>query len=107
MPTVYQVVFLRFHCEGNVVMIAPVVHFEIIGTNPTGLRFFYKELFGWTGELSETSDVISDEGQYSFIEPIPVPGGAGIAGGIGGGPTRVPKVLFYVGVQMWMQRARR
>jgi len=89
-------------------MIAPVVHFEIIGTNPTGLRVFYKELFGWTGELSETSDVISDEGQYSFIEPIPVPGGGGIAGGIGGGPTRAPrKSCSMLASQMWMLRSRR
>ena len=79
-------------------MPAPVVHFEIIGTDPGSLRAFYRDLFGWDGETSPTSDLISDAGQYVFINPIAVPGGNGIAGGIGGGPERAPKLLFYVAV---------
>ncbi len=79
-------------------MPAPVVHFEIIGKEPDRLRRFYSALFGWEGEISQTSDQISDDGQYTFINPIPVPGAPGLAGGIGGGPGFAPNVLFYVAV---------
>jgi uncharacterized protein len=79
-------------------MSAPVVHFEIIGKDPDRLRRFYNALFGWDGEISPTADEISDAGQYTFIDPIPVPGAPGPAGGIGGGPDFAPNILFYVAV---------
>lgn len=79
-------------------MPAPVVHFEIIGKDPGRLRRFYNALFGWDGEISTTSDLVSDAGQYAFIDPIPVPGAPGPAGGIGGGPDFAPSSLFYVAV---------
>ena len=80
------------------VMPAPVVHFEIIGKDPDRLRYFYNALFGWDGEISPTSDLVSDAGQYTFIDPLPVPGAPGLAGGIGGGPAFAPNILFYVAV---------
>ena len=79
-------------------MSAPVVHFEIIGKDPVRLRRFYSALFGWDGEISPTSDLVSDAGQYVFINPIPVPDAPGPAGGIGGGPAFAPQVVVYVGV---------
>jgi uncharacterized protein len=79
-------------------MSAPVVHFEIIGKDPVRLRRFYKALFCWDGEISPTSNLVSDAGQYTFIDPLPVPGAPGPAGGIGGGPNFAPSVLFYVAV---------
>jgi predicted enzyme related to lactoylglutathione lyase len=79
-------------------MSAPVVHFEIIGKDPDRLRRFYKALFGWDGEISPTSDLVSDAGQYTFIDPLPVPGAPGPAGGIGGGRNFAPNILFYVAV---------
>jgi predicted enzyme related to lactoylglutathione lyase len=33
----------------------PVVHFEIIGANPAGLRDYYAELFGWTYDVGDAS----------------------------------------------------
>lgn len=75
------------------VMGRPVVHFEIIGRHPAGLRRYYGELFGWTFETGDAShDEVSEPGQYGFID------GAGINGGIGGGDAHTAKVLFYVGV---------
>ena len=79
-------------------MTAPVVHFEIIGSDPERLNRFYRELFGWDGAVSPTSNLISDEGTYRFIEPIAVPGALGVAGGIGGGPKHKPHLLIYVWV---------
>jgi predicted enzyme related to lactoylglutathione lyase len=94
----------------------PVVHFEIIGADAPALREFYGALFGWRFDTtSPVAPEISDPGQYGFIDPPAAdaaavapaddPGGGtdaprscGIAGGVGGGPGRVPHALFYVGV---------
>jgi predicted enzyme related to lactoylglutathione lyase len=70
-----------------------VVHFEIIGSDPTRLRGYYGELFGWAFETGgPVAQAVSAEGDYGFtaLEPIP--------GGIGGGPGYPPHVVFYVGV---------
>jgi uncharacterized protein len=71
----------------------PVVHFEIIGTDPGALRGYYGELFGWEfatgGPVAES---VSDAGNYGFT------GGDTIPGGIGGGAGYHPHTIFYVGV---------
>ncbi|WP_066359844.1 VOC family protein [Herbidospora mongoliensis] len=73
----------------------PVVHFEIIGTDPAKLREYYRELFGWEFQLGDTvSRNISEPGMYGFINAATT----GLNGGIGGGPGHRPSVLFYVGV---------
>lgn len=73
----------------------PVVHFEIIGTDPAKLRDFYGELFGWEFDTSgAVAPSVSQAGEYGFTEP----GGDPIPGGIGGGPGYRPHVVFYVGV---------
>jgi predicted enzyme related to lactoylglutathione lyase len=72
-----------------------VVHFEIIGTTPARLREYYGELFGWSFDVGDTvSGEVSEPGEYGFV-PDSV---AGLNGGIGGGPSLQPKLLFYVGV---------
>jgi predicted enzyme related to lactoylglutathione lyase len=77
-------------------MAHPVVHFEVIGTDPAALRAFYGELFGWEFDTSGSiAPSISDPGEYGFV---PAAGGAGIPGGVGGGPAYRPHVIFYVGV---------
>ena len=75
----------------------PVVHFEIIGSDPGSLRSYYGELFGWEYDTSgSVSEKVSQPGNYGFVEP---PGDAGgIPGGIGGGPGYENRVIFYVGV---------
>ena len=77
-------------------MAQPVVHFEIIGTDPQQLRSYYGELFGWefdtTGGVAEE---VSAAGNYGFVQN---PDGAGIPGGVGGGAGYTARVLFYVGV---------
>jgi len=74
----------------------PVVHFEIIGSDPERLRHYYGELFGWefdtTGGVAES---VSEAGNYGFVQN---PDGAGIPGGVGGGVSYPGRVLFYVGV---------
>ena len=71
----------------------PVVHFEIIGTDPATLRGYYGELFGWEfatgGPVSES---VSEAGNYGFTEGDTIPGG------VGGGAGYQPHVIFYVGV---------
>ena len=74
-------------------MTHPVVHFEIIGTDPGALRGYYAELFGWefaTG--GPVAPEVSAAGDYGFTE------GPTIPGGVGGGPGYHPHVVFYVGV---------
>jgi uncharacterized protein len=80
-------------------MSQPVVHFEIIGSDPNRLREYYRELFGWVfDENAPVAPQISEAGQYGFIETMKTPGGVGIPGGIGGGSGYAPQALFYVGV---------
>ena len=87
--------FMNF--EGDE-MSNPVVHFEIIGTQPEHLRSYYHELFGWQFDSSQVSEAVSEPDNYGFIERISTPDGSGIPGGIGGGPAYTSGVIFYVGV---------
>jgi len=75
----------------------PVVHFEVIGRDPEHLRGYYGALFGWEYDTSgAVAAEVSDPG-YGFTENH-APDGAGIPGGIGGGPGFDAHVVFYVGV---------
>ncbi len=72
----------------------PVVHFEIIGTDPQKLRGYYGELFGWQFDLgNDAADAVSAAGEYGFVNPD-----TGIPGGVGGGPGYPHRTMFYVGV---------
>jgi predicted enzyme related to lactoylglutathione lyase len=74
----------------------PVVHFEIIGSDPQRLRDYYGELFGWEYDTSGgVAETVSEAGNYGFVEN---PDGAGIPGGVGGGVSYASHVVFYVGV---------
>jgi uncharacterized protein len=81
-------------------MAQPVVHFEIIGQDPAGLRHYYSELFGWEFDTSGTVvEAVSEAGQYGFVDPGRTTDGVGIPGGIGGGSGYDSRVLFYIGVR--------
>jgi uncharacterized protein len=47
---------------------------------------------------SPVATEVSDPDQYGFVGLIPTDDGSGIRGGIGGGPQRTAKILFYVAV---------
>ena len=80
-------------------MANPVVHFEIIGPDPDGLRSYYAALFGWDAPAgAPVAAEVSDQDAYSFIDTS-LTGDAGIPGGIGGGPEAVARATFYVGVR--------
>lgn len=75
----------------------PVVHFEIIGTNPERLRGYYADLFGWAFDTSSpVAAAISEPTNYGFVPPDKT--GIGIPGGVGGGPGHAAHTIFYVGV---------
>lgn len=75
----------------------PVVHFEIIGSDPAHLRSYYGELFGWEFQVGDaTTETVSPPGNYGFVNRAT--NGEGIDGGVGGGNGHAPRVLFYVGV---------
>jgi predicted enzyme related to lactoylglutathione lyase len=77
----------------------PVVHFEIIGNDPTRLRGFFNDLFGWECDTSGTvAEAVSDPTDYGFIDRLIASDGSGIPGGIGGGERYDRHVVFYVGV---------
>jgi predicted enzyme related to lactoylglutathione lyase len=81
------------------IMGQPVVHFEIIGTDPAGLRGYYGDLFGWEFDTSgPVAKAVSQPDDYGFTEPSASGGTAGIPGGVGGGASYHPHVVFYVGV---------
>ncbi len=74
----------------------PVVHFEIIGTDPQRLRDYYGELFDWEFDTSGgVAEAVSEAGNYGFVQGGD---GGGIPGGVGGGAGYPARVLFYVGV---------
>lgn len=71
----------------------PVVHFEVISSDPDKLREFFGELFGWgfSDPMGPTN--------YTMIERHTNDDGVGIAGGIGGVPEGYDgHVTFYVEV---------
>lgn len=77
----------------------PVVHFEIIGHDPAGLRSYYGELFGWEFDTSSpVSDAVSEPANYGFVERAMTGDGTGIPGGVGGGAGYQEHAIFYVGV---------
>ena len=78
----------------------PIVHFDIIGTDPDRLRHYYAQLFDWRYNLrAPVPPEVSDPGEYAFIERMTTPDGTGIPGGVGGGEGFESQVLFYVGVE--------
>ena len=77
----------------------PVVHFEIVGSQPEALRAYFHDLFGWEYDVgTPVVEEVSDPDQYGFVDLIRAPDGAGIRGGVCGGPGRTPRAMFYVGV---------
>jgi predicted enzyme related to lactoylglutathione lyase len=77
----------------------PVVHFEIIGTDPAKLRGYFGELFGWEFDLpSPVSEAVSDPASYGFINRMTTSDGTGIPGGVGGGAEYESHAVFYVAV---------
>jgi predicted enzyme related to lactoylglutathione lyase len=74
----------------------PVVHFEIIGSDPAKLRGYYGDLFGWEFDTGgPVAAAVSQAGEYGFVQHGD---GTGSPGGVGGGPGYPPHVVFYVGV---------
>ena len=92
-------------------MAQPVVHFEIIGTDPERLRSYFGELFGWQFDTSaQVAPAVSEPDNYGFAAPVTTSDGTGIAGGVGGGAGYDGRVLFYIGVpdvEAALQRAER
>ena len=87
----------------------PVVHFEIIGSDPARLRSYYGELFGWEFQTGDaTTETVSRPGNYGFVDGATT--GGGINGGVGGGDGYTGRVLFYVqvpNVEAALQEAER
>jgi uncharacterized protein len=79
-------------------MSQPVVHFEIIGTDPVALRSFFAELFGWKYEQTPVAAAVSEPDNYGFVDLLTASDGSGIRGGVGGGSAYDSHALFYVGV---------
>jgi uncharacterized protein len=79
----------------------PLVHFEIIGADPQMLRGYYGDLFGWEFDTpSPVAQEVSEPQSYGFLNLLTAEDGAGIRGGIGGGPGYQSHAVFYVGVPM-------
>jgi predicted enzyme related to lactoylglutathione lyase len=80
-------------------MAQPVVHFEIIGTDPDRLRRYYGDLFGWSFDTpSPVAHEVSEPDRYGFLDLVTSDDGTGIRGGIGGGEGYASHAVFYVGV---------
>jgi len=77
----------------------PVVHFEVIGKDPTRLRKYFGELFGWEFDVpSPVAREVSEPGNYGFLDLVTSEDGTGIRGGVGGGAGYASHAVFYVGV---------
>jgi uncharacterized protein len=76
-----------------------VIHFEVIGKDPEGLRSYYGDLFGWEFDTTgPVSSEVSEAGNYGFSESSAESGEVGIPGGVGGGAAYERRATFYVGV---------
>ncbi|HTT51350.1 MAG TPA: VOC family protein [Streptosporangiaceae bacterium] len=89
-------------------MALPVVHFEIIGTDPARLRDYFGALFGWEFDTSApVAAAVSDPADYGFVDRVTTSDGTGIPGGVGGGAGYESHVLFYIGVPSVEEALRR
>ena len=80
-------------------MAQPVVHFEVIGRDPTRLRKFFGALFDWEFDVpSPVAPEVSEHESYGFVNLVTSEDGSGIPGGVGGGPGYASHALFYVRV---------
>jgi uncharacterized protein len=67
-------------------MAQPVVHFEVIGKDPTRLRKYFGELFGWEFDVPlPVSQEVSESANYGFLDLVTSEDATGIRGGVGGG----------------------
>jgi uncharacterized protein len=92
-----------YRCVGNLerglIMGQPVVHFEIIGTDPEKLRGYYGDLFGWQFDTpSPVAQEVSEPEDYGSLDLMTSEDGTGIRGGVGGGQRYESHAVFYVGV---------
>lgn len=71
---------------------SPVVHFEILGNDPAGLREFYTGVFGWSLAHPE----VGNQAPYTMMATN---SGSDLAGGIGKAENIGPGVKFYMGVE--------
>jgi hypothetical protein len=72
----------------------PVIHFEIIGRDPSRLGSFYADMFGWQIAKPQEGDPM----EYHLIDTVPEDEHV-IAGGIGKAPEGYDgHVTFYVRV---------
>ena len=86
--------------EEETTMASPVVHFEIIGKDPSRLRSFYRDLFGWNAKIDPAvAAEVSASGNYGLIRKMSTEDGTGIPGGIGGGKEYETHTVFYIGVE--------
>ena len=72
----------------------PVVHFEVIGKDGEKLQSYYSELFGWAIDANNPMKygIVQRDGNTN-------PDGAGIGGGVAGGPEGYDgHVTFYIEV---------
>src|SRR4029450_10256199 len=95
----------------GVTMGQPVVHFEIIGREPSELRSYFGELFGWEFDTSSpVAEAVSEPDDYGFVNRSTTSDGTGIPGGVGGGGRFGGRAVFYGGggdVEATLQRAER
>jgi hypothetical protein len=62
-------------------MAQPVVHFEVIGKDPTRLRKYFGELFGWEFDVpSPVAQEVSETASYGFLDLVISEDGTGIRG---------------------------
>ena len=84
----------------------PVVHFEIIGSDPANLRSYYGELFGWEFDISDAAtEAVSQPSNYGFVDRRTTDGG--INGGPGGGEATKVVSCFMWPFPMSRPRSRR
>lgn len=80
-------------------MAQPVVHFEVVGKDPSRLRDYFSQLFGWNFAVpSPVAEEVSATDEYGFLDLITAADGTGIRGGVGGGPGYESHAVFYIGV---------
>jgi uncharacterized protein len=50
-------------------MAQPVVHFEVVGRDPTRLRCYFSQLFGWSFTLpSPVAEEVFAPNEYGFLD---------------------------------------
>jgi uncharacterized protein len=75
----------------------PIVHFEVVGKDPSQLRDYFSQLFAWSFAVpAPVAEEVSAPNEHGLLDLIAADDGTGIRGGVRGGPGYESHAVFSI-----------